>query len=105
MAQVIKYQNGGTTPKKYGTFTIDDNTIEVDDDFLDQLTKYGRSLRADVGNQFQKIVDAVRSGENISVSTLGDGSVTGKIDFNLSRNQRRRGEHARSGVGRFFGSM
>ena len=35
MAQVIKYQQGGSTPtQKYGTFTIDGNQYQVDDDFL-----------------------------------------------------------------------
>lgn len=42
MAQIIKYQKGGSTSnKRYGTFTIDGNKFEVDDNFLNQLTNYG----------------------------------------------------------------
>lgn len=42
MAQVIKYQQGGSTPQKYGTFTIDGNQYQVDDDFLNQMSSYGK---------------------------------------------------------------
>lgn len=102
MAQVRKYQEGGSTHKKYGTFTIDDNKYEVDDDFLNQLTNYGKSLNEDVAYQFSNIIDALRSGEDISYNSNKD-SIEGNVQFDLNKRQTRRMDHRRSGFGRFLG--
>ena len=37
MAQIIKYEQGGSTSKKYGTFTIDGHKYDVNDEFLNQF--------------------------------------------------------------------
>lgn len=107
MAQVIKkLQNGGITPtKKYGTFTIDGNKYEVDDNFLNQLTSYGKTLgNEDTAYQFSKITDALRSGADLSYDSSAN-RLDGPVSFDVRGNQQSRLEKRRTKAGRFLGNL
>ena len=104
MAQIIKYKQGGPT-QKYGTYTVDGVKHTVDDAFLEQLSSYGSQLRPDVGNQFQHIIDSLKSGEDISFTSSGDGTLYGNVSFDVTDNQTNRLKKSRRGIGRFFGSV
>ena len=104
MAQIIKYQKGGyTSNKRYGTFTIDGNKFEVDDNFLNQLTNYGKSLDDETAYQFSKITDALRNGENLSYDSNAD-RLDGNVQFDVTNSQNNRLGNRRSRIGRFFGN-
>lgn len=104
MAQVIKYQQGGSTPtQKYGTFTIDGNQYQVDDDFLNQMSSYGKTLDQDTAYQFSKITDALRSGANLSYDSSAD-RLEG-VQFDVTNNQAERLGKRRSRLGRSFGNL
>lgn len=103
MAQVIKYQQGGSTSKKYGTFTIDGSTYQVDDEFLNQMSNYGKSLDEDTAYQFSKITDALRSGENLSYNSNAD-RLDGNVQFDITDKQDKRLSKRRSRLGRLFGN-
>lgn len=102
MAQVIKYQQGGSTPQKYGTFTIDGNQYQVNDDFLNQISSYGKTLDDDTAYQFSKITDALRSGANLSYDSSAD-KLEG-VQFDVTNRQEDRLGKRRSRVGRLFGN-
>lgn len=106
MAQVIKkFQNGGTSPtKKYGTFTIDGTKYEVNDDFLNQLTSYGKTLDEDTAYQFSKITDALRSGADLSYDSNAN-KLNGPVSFDVNNAQQGRLEKRRSKAGRWLGNM
>ncbi|MEG0773645.1 hypothetical protein [Clostridium sp.] len=104
MAQVIKYDNGGSTTKKYGTFTYDNITHQVDDDFINQLSSYGKSLESRVGNQFQNIIDAVKHGKDVTFTSSGDGSLSDNVSFDVTDSQQERLKTPRRALGRFFGN-
>lgn len=103
MAQVIKYQQGGSTSKKYGTFTIDGNKYEVDDEFLNQISSYGKSLDGDTAYQFSKITDALRSGANLSYDSSAD-RLDGDVNFDVTGKQENRLNKRRSRFGRMLGN-
>ena len=93
MAQVNiqKLQEGGSV-KKYGTFTKDGVTYQVDDDFLQAMAAHGSSItddraRADYG----AIVNALRSGADLSYDS-NTNELRGDVTFdNMNARQRRRG--------------
>lgn len=101
MAQVNirKFQDGGTA-QKYGKFTKDGVTYQVDDDFLQAMTAHGSSItddraRADYG----AIVNALRSGADLSYdSNTNELSGTG-LEFNLNERQKRRAARRTSKTG------
>lgn len=101
MAQVRKYSSGGSTARKYGTFTIDGNPYEVDDEFLNQLTFYGKSLDDDTAYQFSKITDALRAGQNLSYDSNAD-RLDGNVQFDVTDRQNNNLGKRRSALGRFF---
>lgn len=101
MAQVRKYQSGGSTTRKYGTFTIDGNPFEVDDKFLNQLTMYGKSLDDDTAYQFSKITDALRAGQNLSYDSNAD-RLDGNVQFDVTNRQNKNLGKRRSAFARFF---
>lgn len=103
MAQVIKYQQGGSTSRKYGTFTIDGNKYEVDDEFLNQITSYGKSLDDETAYQFSKITDALRSGADLSYDSNAD-KLDGNVQFDVTDKQNDRLGKRRSRMGRLFGN-
>ena len=105
MAQVRKFKTGGTSAKKYGTFTIDNVEHQVTDDFINKLSEYGATLDPQVGNQFNAIIDAVKSGKDLTFNSSGDGSLTGDIQFNVTDKQSDRMGHSRTRAGRFFGGL
>lgn len=104
MAQVRKYSTGGSA-KKYGTFTIDNTTYQVDDDFINQLSSYASTLDSGRGEQFKYIIDAVKSGKDLTYNSAGNGELIGDVDFNLTDKQKKRMEKGRSNTGTFFGSI
>ena len=101
MAQVNiqKLQSGGST-KKYGTFTKDGVTYQVDDDFLQAMTAHGSSIadgraRADYG----AIVNALRSGADLSYDS-NTNELRGNVSFNnLTDRQKRRAAKRTSKTG------
>lgn len=102
MAQIIKYQQGGTATKKYGTFTVDGTTYDVDDEFLKQMSNHGSSLDDRVAHQFNNIIDTLRSGENVSYNSVSD-ELSNNVKFNVTDKQDKRLENRRSGLGSIFG--
>lgn len=101
MAQVNiqKLQEGGPV-KKYGTFTKDGVTYQVDDDFLQAMTAHGSSIadgraRADYG----AIVNALRSGADLSYNS-NTNELRGDVTFgNMNARQRRRAAKRTSKTG------
>lgn len=92
MAQVnIQKLQGGGAVKKYGNFTKDGVTYQVDDDFLQAMAAHGSSItddraRADYG----AIVNALRSGADLSYDS-NTNELRGDVTFdNMSDRQRRR---------------
>ena len=102
MAQIRKYANGGPS-SKYGTFTYDNQTYQVDNDFINQLSDYAKTLDSRTGNQFQSIIDAVKRGENLTFDSAGTGNLKGNIDFNVTDKQAQRMGKARTATGSWFG--
>lgn len=103
MAQIIKYKQGGSTSQKYGTFTIDGNQFNVDDEFLNQITNYGKSLDDETAYQFSKITDALKSGADLLYDSNAD-RLDGKVQFDVTDRQDNRLGKRRSRIGRFFGN-
>ena len=101
MAQVNiqKLQEGGSV-KKYGTFTKDGVTYQVDDDFLQAMAAHGSSItddraRADYG----AIVNALRSGADLSYDS-NTNELRGDVTFdNMNARQRRRAARRTSKTG------
>lgn len=101
MAQVNiqKLQDGGAV-KKYGNFTKDGVTYQVDDDFLQAMAAHGSSItddraRADYG----AIVNALRSGADLSYDS-NTNELRGDVTFdNMNDRQRRRAARRTSKTG------
>lgn len=106
MAQVNiqKLQEGGSV-KKYGTFTKDGVTYQVDDDFLQAMAAHGSSItddraRADYG----AIVNALRSGADLSYDS-NTNELRGDVTFdNMNARQRRRAAKRTSETGEVLDS-
>lgn len=106
MAQVNiqKLQEGGSV-KKYGTFTKDGVTYQVDDDFLQAMAAHGSSItddraRADYG----AIVNALRSGADLSYDS-NTNELRGDVTFdNMNARQRRRAAKRTSKTGEVLDS-
>lgn len=98
MAQILKFQHGG------GTFTIDNKKFSIDDDFIHQLSEFGKTLDLDVGRQFQHIIDAAKAGKDLTYNSAS-GTIEGEIDWNLTDRQKKRMFHSRSKTGSFFGRL
>lgn len=101
MAQVnIQKLQGGGAVKKYGNFTKDGVTYQVDDDFLQAMAAHGSSItddraRADYG----AIVNALRSGTDLSYDS-NTNELRGDVTFdNMSDRQRRRAARRTSKTG------
>lgn len=107
MAQVNiqKLQEGGSV-KKYGTFTKDGVTYQVDDDFLQAMAAHGSSItddraRADYG----AIVNALRSGADLSYDS-NTNELRGDVTFdNMNARQRRRAAKRTSKTGEVLDSI
>lgn len=107
MAQVNiqKLQEGGSV-KKYGTFTKDGVTYQVDDDFLQAMAAHGSSIvddraRADYG----AIVNALRSGADLSYDS-NTNELRGDVTFdNINDRQRRRAARRTSKTGEALDSI
>lgn len=101
MAQVnIQKLQGGGAVKKYGNFTKDGVTYQVDDDFLQAMAAHGSSItddraRADYG----AIVNALRSGADLSYDS-NTNELRGDVTFdNMNARQRRRAARRTSKTG------
>ena len=103
MAQIIKYEQGGSTSKKYGTFTIDGHKYDVNDEFLNQLTNYGKSLDSNTAYQFSKITEALKSGTDLSYDSNAN-RLDGNVQFDVTNTQNNRLGKRRSRIGRWFGN-
>lgn len=107
MAQVNiqKLKEGGSV-KKYGTFTKDGVTYQVDDDFLQAMAAHGSSIvddraRADYG----AIVNALRSGADLSYDS-NTNELRGDVTFdNINDRQRRRAARRTSKTGEALDSI
>ena len=94
-----------TTPRRYGRFTYDNHTYDVDDNFIDQLTKYTKTLRPDVGAQLGKVTEALMRGEDVVFNSAGNGSISSNVNFDVSKRQLKRMSRRRTGVGTGFGQL
>ena len=101
MAQVnIQKLQGGGAVKKYGNFTKDGVTYQVDDDFLQAMAAHGSSItddraRADYG----AIVNALRSGADLSYDS-NTNELRGDVTFdNMNARQGRRAARRTSKTG------
>lgn len=107
MAQVnIQKLQGEGAVKKYGNFTKDGVTYQVDDDFLQAMTAHGSSIvddraRADYG----AIVNALRSGADLSYDS-NTNELRGDVTFdNINDRQRRRAARRTSKTGEALDSI
>lgn len=107
MAQVnIQKLQGEGAVKKYGNFTKDGVTYQVDDDFLQAMTAHGSSIvddraRADYG----AIVNALRSGVDLSYDS-NTNELRGDVTFdNINDRQRRRAARRTSKTGEALDSI
>ena len=101
MAQVNiqKLQSGGST-KKYGTFTKDGVTYQVDDDFLQAMTAHGSSITDERARaNYGAIVNALRSGADLSYNS-NTNELRGDVSFNnLTDRQKKRAAKRTSKTG------
>lgn len=85
MAQILKFAGGGSTPSSsWGTFTIDNVTYKMDDDNIQRLYDHAKTLDPDVAYQFDFIINALKSGKNLSYS---NNKLYGGVDFETSDRQ------------------
>lgn len=85
MAQILKFAGGGSTPSSsWGTFTIDNVLYKMDDDNIQRLYDHAKTLDPDVAYQFDFIINALRSGKNLSYS---NNKLYGGVDFETSDRQ------------------
>ena len=85
MAQILKFAGGGSTPSSsWGTFTIDNVTYKMDDDNIQRLYDHAKTLDSDVKYQFDYIINALKSGKNLSYS---NNKLYGDVKFEISDGQ------------------
>lgn len=85
MAQILKFAGGGSTPSSsWGTFTIDNVSYKMDDDNIQRLYDHAKTLDPDVAYQFDFIINALKSGKNLSYS---NNKLYGGVDFETSGRQ------------------
>lgn len=104
MVRVRKYKDGGASSNKYGVLTLDGRSYDVNDDLINQLRDYSKTLDQDVAYQFNNIINALNNGENISYNSA-DNSITGNVEFNITNNQNDRLSKRRSRAGRLLGNL
>lgn len=104
MVRVRKYKDGGASSNKYGVLTLDGRSYDVNDDLINQLRDYSKTLDQDVAYQFNNIINALNNGENISYNSA-DNSITGNVEFDITNNQNDRLSKRRSRAGRTLGNL
>lgn len=104
MVRVRKYKDGGASSNKYGVLTLDGRSYDVNDDLINQLRDYSKTLDQDVAYQFNNIINALNNGENISYNSA-DNSITGNVEFDITNNQNDRLSKRRSRTGRLLGNL
>ena len=104
MVRVRKYKDGGASSNKYGVLTLDGRSYDVNDDLINQLRDYSKTLDQDVAYQFSNIINALNNGENISYNSA-DNSITGNVEFDITNNQNDRLPKRRSRTGRLLGNL
>lgn len=87
MAQILKFKEGGPATPKWGTFTIDNVTYEMTDDNIASLYNHAKQLDRDVQYQFGFIIDALKSGQNL---TYANNVLSGNIDWDVSEGQNKK---------------
>lgn len=88
MAQILKFQGGGSTPtSSWGTFTIDNVTYNMDDANIKRLYDHAKTLDPDVAYQFDFIINTLKSGKNLSYA---NNKLYGGVDFETSERQARK---------------
>lgn len=95
MAQILKYQSGGSATPKWGTFTIDDVTYEMNDENIAALYNHAKQLDNDVQYQFGFIINALKDGQNLSYA---NNVLSGNINWDVSEGQNKK-IHKRVGRG------
>lgn len=104
MVRVRKYKDGGASSNKYGVLTLDGRSYDVNNDLINQLRDYSKTLDQDVAYQFNNIINALNNGENISYNSA-DNSITGNVEFDITDNQNDRLSKRRSRTGRLLGNL
>lgn len=95
MAQILKYKSGGSTTPKWGTFTIDNVTYEMNDENIATLYNHAKQLDNDVQYQFGFIINALKDGQNLSYA---NNVLSGNINWDVSEGQNKK-IHKRIGRG------
>lgn len=95
MAQILKYKEGGSTTPKWGTFTIDNVTYEMNDENIAALYNHAKQLDNDVQYQFGFIINALKDGQNLSYA---NNVLSGNINWDVSEGQNKK-IHKRVGRG------
>lgn len=104
MVRVRKYKDGGASSNRYGVLTLDGRSYDVNDDLINQLRDYSKTLDQDVAYQFNNIINALNNGENISYNSA-DNSIAENVEFNATDNQNNRLSKRRSRAGRLLGNL
>ena len=104
MVRVRKYKDGGASSNKYGVLILDGRSYDVNNDLINQLRDYSKTLDQDVAYQFNNIINALNNGENISYNSA-DNSITGNVEFDITNNQNDRLSKRRSRAGRLLGNL
>lgn len=86
MAQILKFSNGGksTNNNNWGTFTINNTEYQMTDDNIQKLYDHAKTLNPDERYQFDFIIKALESGENLKYA---NNTLYGNVSFDTSKGQ------------------
>lgn len=84
MAQIIKFQTGGSL----GSLTLGTKRYDANEELIQQLYDYSRTLDRETAYQFNFIIDALKSGANLSYA---NNTLSGSpVQFDTRERQSRR---------------
>ena len=88
MAQILKFSTGGVSKKlNWGTFTIDNTEYQMTDENIQKLYNHAKTLDADDRYQFDFIIKALESGENLRYA---NNTLYGNVSFDVSKEQEKK---------------
>lgn len=100
MAQLIKKHQAG------GTLTIGNKTHKADDDFINYLYDYSKTLAPKVANQFGLIINALKSGKSFSYDPATNQlTMPDDFRFDVTDRQSNRLQHGRTRAGSTLGDI
>lgn len=100
MAQLIKKHQQG------GTLTIGNQAYKADDDFINYLYDYSKTLAPKVANQFGLIINALKSGKSFSYDPATNQlTMPDDFRFDVTDRQSNRLQHGRTRAGSTLGDI